>query len=70
MMAVLLTQDLFVGILEAIQGRGIEAFLAIAPRVIKKCMDRMTHLLQERFYQGRSSSLFPLIDRSKIPQKV
>ena len=72
MMAVPLTQDLFVGISEAIQGRSIEAFLALAPRVIN-CLDRMdlmSHLLQESIHLGRPGFLPLLFDRSKIPQEV
>ena len=71
MMAVPLTQDLFVGILEAIQGESIEAFLTLALRVINRLdrLARMSHLLKS-LHLGRSGFLLLLIDLSTIPQEV
>ena len=66
MMAVLLTQDLFVGILEAIQGRSIEAFLALAPRVINR-LDLMSHLLQESIHLGRPRFSSPALRSLQDP---
>ena len=69
MMAVPLTQELVVGILEAIEGGSIRAFLTLAPRVIDR-LDRKSQLLQESIHLGRPGFLLLLFDRSTIPQEV
>ena len=69
MMALPLTQDLLVGLLEAIQGGSIEAFLTLALRFINR-LARMSHLLQESLPLGRPDFLLLLFNRSKIPQEV
>ena len=69
MMAVPLTQDLLVGLLESIQGESIEAFLTLAPRFTNR-LDRVSHLLQETLHLGRPGFLLLPFDRSKIPPEV